>query len=334
MHKLYLYDVTPESQKQLQDGLTTAGELKLINESLSPATAAPDATVVSVFVSSPVTAEIMSAMPSLKLIACRSTGIDNVDLAAAKSRGIAVASVPTYGDHTVAEYTFALLLSLTRKLPQAMSALEHGHTDHPALEGSDLAGKTLGLIGTGKIGRNVAVIAKAFGMNITAYDPFPNTEAAASIGFTYAALDDVIRTADVITLHVPLTPDTRHLISRERLALAKPSAIIVNTARGEVVDTKALVEALAEHRLSGAALDVFEGEKLSDTQEELMQLRAAAVDQMVLEQHLELGILKNMPNVILTNHNAFNTAEAVGRINDTTIANITSYIANKPQNLV
>ncbi len=334
MHKLYLYDVTPDTQTQLQAGLAGVDGATVIADHLTLDSCHTDATIISVFVGSRVTAEMLELMPNLKLIACRSTGVDNVDLVAAKARGIAVASVPTYGDHTVAEYTFGLLLALTRKIPQAEAALARGETDHLALEGTDLAGKMFGLVGSGKIGRNVAAIAKAFGMTVLAYDPFPNEPAAAQIGFTYASLSEVLTAADVISLHVPHTNETHHLLNADRLKLVKPSVLVVNTARGEIIDTKALVAALEDHRIAGAALDVFEGEKLAGVEEELHQLRAATVDQMVLEQHMELSILERLPNVVMTNHNAYNTLEAVSRINQTTIENIISFIHGQPVNIV
>ncbi|MFI5240088.1 MAG: NAD(P)-dependent oxidoreductase [Candidatus Saccharimonadia bacterium] len=333
MEKLCFYDVSPVDQTQLQQHLNNL-PATFSSEHLSVENADPEATVLSVFVSSKVTAEMITKMPKLKLIACRSTGVDNIDIAAAKSRHIAIASVPTYGEHTVAEYTFALLLTLSRKIIAAELALRDGQTDHSNLQGFDLFGRTFGLLGAGKIGRNVAILARAFGMNVIAYDPFPNNDAAAQIGYTYSTLDEVLKSSDVISMHVPYLPENDHLMNEQRFALMKPTAILLNTSRGEVVDTKALISALKDHRLGGAALDVFEGEKLVGIDEEMFQLRAQQVDTMALEADIELSILQKLPNVLMTNHNAYNTVEAVGRINQTSVENITKFLASEPQNLI
>ncbi|HEX3082853.1 MAG TPA: NAD(P)-dependent oxidoreductase, partial [Candidatus Saccharimonadia bacterium] len=201
-----------------------------------------------------------------------------------------------------------------------------GNTSHEALQGVDLMGKTLGILGAGRIGRHMAQIAHGFGMKVVAFDAFPDEERAKQYHFTYQTLDDVLAEADVLSLHVPNLAETKHLLGAPALAKMKPSAVVINTARGEVIDTRALIEALATGRLAGAALDVVEGEETASLDAELDHLRAEATDHLVLERNFEIATLQKLPNVILTNHNAFNTLEAVERINRTTVENIAAYL--------
>lgn len=294
----------------------------------TPATPLPEATIISPFVTSRITADMMAAMPHLKLIACRSTGYDHIDLAAAKDHGVKICNVPSYGENTVAEYAFGLLLALVRKIPQAVDQLRHGSTIHHNLQGTDLMGKTLGLIGAGRIGCHMAAIGRGFGMKVVAFDPHADPQRAAQYGFTYEPFEQVLTTADVLSLHVPNIPKTKHLLDAAALAKMKPAAVVVNTARGEVINTRALIEALTKGHIAGAALDVFEGERVVSVDAELDQLRAEAVDRLVLEHNFELSILQKLPNVILTNHNAFNSLEAVQRINQTTLENIAAFLTS------
>jgi len=334
MANIHFFDVSDADAPSLQGLTSSALSQDSVEFHASPASAQADAVVISPFVSSRVTADLIAAMPKLKLIACRSTGYDNVDLGAAHARGITVCNVPSYGDNTVAEYAFGLLLALTRKIPQAITQLKSGNTSHDALRGFDLMGKTLGLIGAGRIGCRMADIAAGFGMTVVAYDAHPDPKRAIEHHFTYHSQAEVLAAADVLSLHVPNLPETRHLIDATTLAHLKASAIIINTSRGEVIDTRDLIDALATGRLAGVALDVFEGENLASLDAELTQLRAKAVDRLVLEQSLEISALQKLPNVILTNHNAFNSTEAVQRINQTTIDNIAAYLKGTPQNEV
>jgi D-lactate dehydrogenase len=311
MTSIHFFDVNQHDATLLKDIIAKdlpGAQATFHQELASPH---PDAMVISPFVSSKVTAEMIAAMPKLKLIACRSTGYDNIDLAAAAEHGITVCNVPSYGENTVAEYAFGLLLALTRKIPQAIAQLQAGNTSHDQLQGIDLAGKTLGILGAGRIGCRMAQIANGFGMKVITYDTRPNPARAEQYHFRYEPLDTVLRTADILSLHLPNLPETKHLLSAAALTKLKPGAILVNTSRGEVVETGALIEALTTNRLSGAALDVFEG-----------------------ENNLGPSTLQKLPNVVLTNHNAFNTAEAVARIHQTTIQNIAAFLKGEPQNEV
>lgn len=289
------------------------------------------ATIISVFVNSNVSAEIMDLMPKLKLIAVRATGYNNVDLAAAAQRGIAVVNVPAYGDHTVAEYAFGLILSLLRKIPASMAAVENGN---PPLRGHDISGKTLGVIGTGRIGQKVISIAKAFNMNVIAYDPFPNKHAARKLGFHYVTLQNLLKNSHIVTLHAPYNSNNHHLIGVKEFTLMRRGSYIINTARGELIDNQALISALENNHLAGAALDVLEGEKLISHQEEIHLLRSKELDPYSLELSFEVTTLLKMPNVIITQHNAYNSWEAIRRINLVTVENIALFLKKKPQNIV
>lgn len=324
MAKILFYDATQLDTEQLSAGMAgTDHNWHFVESKITDENVDPEAEVISVFVTSEVTRSMIQAMPKLKLIACRSTGFNNVDLHMAKERGITVVNVPTYGESTVAEYAFTLLLTLTRKMQETLDA--DTHTQQDDLMGFDLDGKTFGVVGTGHIGQKTIRIAKGFGMDVVAFDPFPNNEAAEKLGFTYKSFDEVVATADFISLHAPLTDQTHHIINEDVFAKMKDTAILVNTARGELVDTKALIVALSEERLAGAALDVLEGEGLLRHDEELALLRSDQISSRELKHSVEILTLSKMPNVIITPHNAFNTIEAMQRINGTTARNIIDY---------
>jgi D-lactate dehydrogenase len=332
--KLAIFDCSPADRTYFESGVLADFDLSCHAEILGPDTAklAPDAAAVAVYITSQVKADVIQALPQLKLIACRSTGFDNVDLAAAQARGITVCNVPTYGEHTVAEYTFMLLLALQRRLVPSLEAVRRGQIDPTQLVGTDLHGKTMGVVGAGKIGQNVIRLAQAFGMTVLAFDPFPKPELAEQNHYKYVELDELLKTADVVTLHAPATKDNYHLINAEALAKLKPTAVLINTARGTLVDAPALIEALEARKLAGAAMDVVEGENYMKIDDELhlvgqRQLEAA-------QQALYLDILEKLPNVILTSHNAYNSAEALQRIRETSVANIQAWHRGTPESIV
>lgn len=291
-----------------------------------------DTEVLSVFVNSKVTQAVIDTLPQLKLIVTRSTGYDHVDLAAAAARGVVVCNVPSYGERTVAEYTFALLLALSRKIYPALKRVhDEGvfHTD--GLTGFDLAEKTIGVLGTGRIGCHVIEIAKGFGMHVIAYDPFPREGLEERCGMRYVPLDDLLKTADVISLHAPYLPSTHHLLNAQNMQHIKQGAVLVNTARGALIETQGLVDALAAGRLAGAALDVLEEERYVGAEQTLLK-GGSPTEQMkaVLADHQ----LMSYPNVLISPHNAFNTIEARERILDTTLDNITAFAKGTAQNAV
>ena len=333
MAKIVIYDATDQEKQDLKT-LGEAHDLQFVSESLGPANVVKEAEVISVFVSSKVKKETLDKMPNLKLIACRSTGFNNIDLSAAKEKAVCVSTVPTYGEHTVAEYTFALLLALTRKLFDANEQVEQGQINANTIHGTDLHGKTIGIVGLGRIGQNVAKIAKAFGMKVTAYDIKSNKEVAGQIGIEFLDLDALLQQSHVISLHVPATPETTHMINEARLSQMKRGTYLINTARGELVDTVALVGALQSGQLAGAALDVIEDEKLMDMDEEELILRKDRMPRASLEHAVAIDVLQKMFNVIITAHNAYNTNEAIQRINKTTKENIEKFLKGSPQNEV
>lgn len=292
-----------------------------------------EAEAISVFVNAPVTRETLERFPKVRLIATRSTGFDHIDLAAAQARGITVVNVPTYGENTVAEFAFALLLTLSRKIYDAYHRIsEEGSFSQEGLRGFDLKNKVLGVIGTGHIGQHVIRMANGFGMRVVAYDPFPKEGLPGELGFSYAALDDVLAQADVITLHAPYNEHTHHLLNRQNMKRIKRGAYLINTARGGLVETVALVEALSTGQLAGAGIEVMEEEQL--TGDKVSLILAESPDREKLRTVLANQYFIDHPHVIMTPHNAYNTQEAVERILGTTIQNIRSFGNGVPEHVV
>jgi len=297
-----------------------------------PDLADPEANVLCTFIESKIGEDEMKRFPKLKLIATRSTGFDHIDLAAAKARGVAVANVPFYGENTVAEFTFALLLALSRRVIDADERVREGAFSPAGLRGFDLAGKTLGVVGCGHIGVHVIRMASGFGMKVIGFDVHPNDELAETLNFSYATLPELLASSDIVTLHVPYNEHTHHLINRGNIADIKKGAYLINTARGAVVETDALVEALKNGTFAGAALDVLEEE--GDLDDEAALLTAPHPNADAVRIALENHYLIEHPRVIVTPHLAFNTTEAVKRILDTTIKNIQSFAEDSPTNTV
>ncbi len=334
MAKIIFYDTTELDKQALQDGFKdTDHNCIYIPDHIGLENLDADAEVISVFVSSSVTSEMIERLPKLKIIACRSTGFNNIDLAAAEAHGVTVVNVPSYGERTVAEYTFALLLTLTRRITQAASNVDL--TEQPHLMGMDLFGKTIGVVGTGRIGANVVRIAKGFGMDVLAYDPYPNAALQQELGYAYVDLQELLARSDVVTLHVPFTGSNKYLINQEAFATMKDGVVFINTSRGELVDTIALIGALQSGKVSMAGLDVLEEEHIMSLHGELELLQDGPGAMQASRHGLELLALQKIPNVLLTPHNAFNTAEALGRINQTTVDNIVQFwYGNVPHKVV
>jgi D-lactate dehydrogenase len=220
-----------------------------------------DAEIVSPFIYSKLTAERLAKLPKLKMISTRSTGFDHVDMAECARRGITVCNVPFYGENTVAEHTFALILALSRKVHEAFVRVRAGNFSLEGLRGFDLKDKTIGVVGAGRIGLHVIRIARGFGMKVLAFDVKQDNFWAEVLGFEYAELDDLLGRSDIITLHAPYNRHTHHLINRDNVHKIKRGAILINTARGALVNTEALLKALEDGILAGAGLDVLEGEE-------------------------------------------------------------------------
>ncbi len=291
-----------------------------------------DINILSPFIYSLVDKEIINSLKSLKYIATRSTGFDHIDLKTCQQRNILVSNVPTYGENTVAEHTFALILTLSRKVYPSLERVKRGDFSLENLRGFDLKGKTLGIVGIGNIGRHVARIAKGFEMNVLVYDIHKDQKLAKEIGFKHTPLAYLFKNSDIITLHVPYNKATHHLINLKILKSFKRGCYLINTARGGICDTTALLEGLKQGIFAGLGLDVLEEECFIKEEREL--LTPAFKKTCDLKTALENHILINQSNVIITPHNAFNSREALTRILDTTIDNIRAYSKGKPINLI
>jgi len=291
-----------------------------------------DSDVVSVFVYSQLRRPVLERFGSLKLIATRSAGFDHIDIDYCKERGIRVASVPTYGDNTVAEHVFALILGISHHMVEAVDRTRRGDFSLQGLRGFDLLGKTLGVIGAGGIGRHVIRIANGFGMKVLAFDMRPNEQAARELAFQYVPFDRLLAESDIITLHVPGGKATENLIGDREFGLMKRGVVLINTARGSIVDVNALIRALASGKVAGAGLDVLPEEPVIREEAEL--LRSMFTRQHAMDQILADHVLLRLRNVIITPHSAFNTKEAVGRILTTTLENIEAFVRGEPKNLI
>jgi len=288
--------------------------------------------VLSPFIYSQVSAEVVAALPALKLVATRSTGFDHVDVAACAARNVAVANVPTYGENTVAEHTFALMLALSRKIHQSYVRVTRGDFSLDGLTGFDLKEKTLGVVGAGKIGLHVIKIGRGFGMRVLAYDTFRNSFLRELLGFEYVEMDELLAASDIVTLHMPYSAAAHHFMDRDKFRKMKRGALFINTARGRLVDTEALLEALESGQVGGAGLDVVEGEELIQEEEQLLDTKTQTLEK--LQAVVRTHVLFRRENVIFTPHNAFNSREALERILDTTIENIRGFADERPTNLV
>lgn len=260
------------------------------------------------------------ARSGVQLVALRCTGYNNVDLTAARSLGLVVTRVPVYSPHAVAEHAVALLLALNRKIHRAYLRVRELNFSLNGLVGFDLFGKTAGIVGTGKIGRVTAQILRGFGMEVLAYDPAPQPDWAAVHRVVYVPLPELFRHSDVVSLHVPLTPETHHLIRRETLAALKPGALLLNVSRGALMDTTALIDALKSGRLGGVGMDVYEEEE---------GIFFEDLSGQVLQDD-DLARLLTFPNVLITAHQAFLTREALADIARTTVANLSALAAGQP----
>ncbi|MBR3027197.1 MAG: 2-hydroxyacid dehydrogenase [Bacteroidales bacterium] len=279
------------------------------------------ATAVCVFVNDPVNADIVRAMADhgVKLIALRCAGYNNVDLQAAAEVGIRVVRVPAYSPHAIAEYALALMLAADRHIPRAVTRTRDGNFSLQGLLGFDLYGKTLGVIGTGKIAKVLVRMLSGFGMTILGYDPYPDEEFALVNAMQYVTLDELFQRSDIITLHCPLTPETRYVINAESIAKMKDGVMIVNTGRGQLIDTNALIEGLKSRKIGSAALDVYE--------EEGNYFYEDTSDAIIVDD--TLARLLSFNNVYVTSHQAFFTREALHNIANTTLRNVKDFVEGK-----
>jgi D-lactate dehydrogenase len=286
------------------------------------AASAHGAQVACVFVNDRVDAECLAVLSQLgvRLVALRCAGFNNVDLTAAKALGIPVVRVPAYSPHAVAEHTVALLLTLNRQIHRAFNRVRDLNFSLHGLVGFDVFGKTVGIIGTGQIGRVTAELFRGFGVRLLGHDPAPHADWADTCGLRYVSLDELLLQSDIVTLHLPLTPQSRYLINAQTVARMKRGAFLVNTSRGKLIDTTALIDALKTGQLGGVALDVYEEE-----------------EGLFFEDHSgrplqddELSRLLTFPNVLITAHQAFLTHEALSQIAQTTLENIRNLQNGQP----
>ena len=287
--------------------------------------------IISVFIYSKLDKQIIQKLGKAKLIVTRSTGFDHIDLKECQKRKITVCNVPFYGENTVAEHTFGLILSLSQNIHKAYVRTIREDYSIEGLKGFDLKGKTLGVVGAGRIGLNVIKIAKGFGMNVLAYDINKNKFLAEILGFEYVSFEELLKKSDVITLHVTYNKQTKHLINENTIKMIKKGAILINTARGGVVDTEALIEALDKKILAGAGLDVLEGEELIKEERQLLYDKTKV---KTLTSLVKNHILLSKDNVVFTPHIAFYSQESLERILETTVQNIVAFLSKNPQNII
>jgi len=281
---------------------------------------AKDADIISVFINSEMNKDLISSLSQTRYITTRSTGFDHIDHAFAKSRHISVSNVPAYGSRTVAEFTLALILGLSRKVFEASYRTKvHHEFDTTGLMGFDLFGKTMGIVGTGKIGGNVARIAKGFGMHILAYDVSRNEALAIETGLSYVSdLGELLEKSDIVSLHTPYCKATHHLINLSNVNRFKRGSFLINTARGEICDSHAILKGLDDKRIVGVGLDVIEGERSIKKNE-----KVTTFDELV-----------RRPEVFITPHLAYYTKEAQNEISKTTIDNILAFLKGEVRNAV
>lgn len=287
--------------------------------------------ILSTFAFSTLTAEVLQKFPNLKFITTRSTGYDHIDLAYCKERGVVVSNVPHYGVHTIAEHAFALLLALTRKIVQSVERTRKGDFSLGGLNGMQLFEKTIGVVGTGNIGSVVADIAMGMGMKVIAYNDHPSAELVAK-GVTYLPFEELLKESDVVSLHLPLVDSTKHILNKQNILTMKKDAILINTARGGLVETEAILEGLEKGILAGVGLDVLEEECAMREERELLtqEFNKTCDLKTQLMDHMLLG----REDVIITPHNAFHSTESLTQILETTATNIQGFLKGKGENVV
>lgn len=313
------YDKTFFLEKNQQYGF----EIKFYKSHLNKDNAilAKGADVVCIFVNAEVDANVIDILVEngVKLIALRCAEYNNVDLKAAKNR-IKVVRVPAYSPHSIAEYTLALMLTLNRKIHRAYNRTREGNFALEGLMGFEMIGKTAGIIGTGKIGKIVAQILKSMGINVLAYDLYPDMEFAEKNGIRYASLDELYQNSDIISLHCPLTKETEYLINEDSIAKMKEGVMIINTGRGKLINTKDLIDGLKNKKIGSAGLDVYEEESDYFYEDH---------SDIVIDDDI-LARLLTFNNVIVTSHQAFFTKEALSEIARITLQNIQDFFDGKP----
>ena len=337
--KTVFFDVDKITRDYLEKQQICTGDTVLLPESMENISQQQyeqikDAEIISVFVHTALkmNKDSLDRYPKLKLIATRSTGFDHIDLNYCKERGIEVVNVPKYGEATVAEFTFGALLALARHIIQARTDMKNNFVRMNEYIGFDLYGHTIGIIGTGAIGRHVAKLARGFGMDVLAYDLYPNEEFQRIYNIHYVGLDELYAKSDVITLHAPATKENYHLLNDEAFKKMKDGVTIFNPARGSLVDPEALYRALTHGKVKGAALDVLENEDFIIHDDIILKSQDIPIDYAM--NTIINARLMQMKNVLITPHIAFNSVDAVHRILHTTLENINHFCGGQVQNSV
>ncbi len=331
--KIAVFEVE-DWEREVFKELATEHEVRFLREPLTAANADDhaDVDVVAVFIYSKLTANTLGRLKNLKHVATRSTGYDHVDLDWCNEHEVVVTNVPTYGDNTVAEHTMGLLLTISHNLTEAIDRTRKGDFSFVGLQGFDLLDKVFGVIGTGSIGQHVIRMARGFSMDVIAFDVKPDRALADELGFRYVSNEELLSTSDIITVHVPYSAKTHHLIDEEEFNQMKDGVVFLNTSRGPLMNVKALVQAIAKKKVRAAGLDVLPEEPMIREEAEL--LHHAFREQHHMETLLADHILLRLRNVYITPHSAFNTREAVMRILETTIENIRSVADGGAVNVV
>ncbi|MDD5083913.1 MAG: hydroxyacid dehydrogenase [Candidatus Moranbacteria bacterium] len=322
--KIAFFEVSKEDREYVEKSHKEK-DIVLIEEPLTPESAqrAKDCEIVSVFINSKVDAAVLEALPDVKLIATRSTGFDHINKNDCTARGVRITNVPYYGENTVAEHAFALILALSRNVHKSYVRTLRNDYSIEGLKGFDLNGKTLGVVGTGRIGMHVIRIAKGFGMHVLAFDVHQDIFLSEILHFKYASMEELLAQSDIISLHTPYNESTHHLIDEEAIYKMKPGVLLINTARGGLIDNNALIQGLDKKIIAGAGLDVLEGEEL--IREEKQLLHHTDESSAKLEELLKNHLLLSQDNVVFTPHIAFYSQEALERILDSTMASIESF---------
>ncbi len=333
-NEITIFEIESFQKEYFEKNLKSDSKINYVKESinLDLAKEYSDSEYLVVFVYSQVTKEIIDAMPNLKAIFTMSTGFDHIDINYCKSKNISVHNVPFYGENTVAEHTFALILALSRRIYESLERTAELNFSPEGLLGFDLKGKTLGIIGMGRIGYHTAKIAKGFDMKIKAFDAFPREDLGLELGFKYVSLDELLNSSDIISLHTNYNSETHHIINKEAIQKMKKGVYIINTARGGLIDTDALIWGLENNIISGAGLDVLEEECY--IKDHKMLLSKDFKGECDLHTVLQSHYLIKDPRVIVTPHNGFNSIEANYRILETTVDNIKKTLAGEESNLV
>jgi D-lactate dehydrogenase len=345
--KIYFVDTQPSEQEYFRDKFP--GHEVVFVPDLGAV--GGDADVVSIYIRSRIDAAFLDAHPQVRMVATRSNGVDHIDIDECRRRGVVVSTAQGAESNTVAEHTFMLILALARRLDEVRQANKQPHFYYDRLQSFDLKDKTLGVIGAGRIGLRTIHIALAFGMKVVAFDPHHVSVMAETLGVRYVGFDELLAGSHVISIHTPLTDETHHLLDRAAFAKCRRGVIVINTARGGVIDTEALIEALDSGMVAGAGLDVLEDESVMHKEgtkiiadQIIARLHATATPEDAyvrdparireLQSLTENARLISRPNVVFTPHVAFNSVEAIERINAMTVENIHAFLASKPLNFL